>query len=479
MSNTTRTRFAPSPTGYLHVGGIRTALFAWLLARQQDGKFVLRLEDTDQKREVEGSAEHLMRSLKSLGIIYDEGPDVEGPYGPYRQSDRLESYKIWAQKLIDAGRAYADPYTPEEIQAFRDQAKAEKRAFLYRNHRPENPPAWDDTMPLRFKSDPKPYKWHDEVMGDLSTGPEVIDDFILIKSDGYPTYNFAHIVDDAEMAITHVIRGQEFISSQPNYLNLYEALGLQHPIFATMPHILAESGNKKLSKRDGAKDVLDYLADGYLAEALVNFIASMGWNDGTEQEVFSREELIEKFSLDRVQKSGARFDEQRLMWLNGQWIRRLSLDDLYSRATDFWPASAASAGEAEKKEVLALVQDRLKTLKDLPMMSEYFFANPVPDWAMVEDNKQLKKIHRADLTDMLQQASSALAQSDFDAESLQQTLNGLLETTGQKPGVLFSMIRLAVSWAPFSPALNETLAALGKEAVLLRIEKAIETATSA
>lgn len=479
MSNTTRTRFAPSPTGYLHVGGIRTALFAWLLARQQDGKFVLRLEDTDQKREVEGSAEHLMRSLKSLGIIYDEGPDVEGPYGPYRQSDRLESYKIWAQKLIDAGRAYADPYTPEEIQAFRDQAKAEKRAFLYRNHRPENPPAWDDTMPLRFKSDPKPYKWHDEVMGDLSTGPEVIDDFILIKSDGYPTYNFAHIVDDAEMAITHVIRGQEFISSQPNYLNLYEALGLQHPIFATMPHILAESGNKKLSKRDGAKDVLDYLADGYLAEALVNFIASMGWNDGTEQEVFSREELIEKFSLDRVQKSGARFDEQRLLWLNGQWIRRLSLDDLYSRATDFWPASAASVGEAEKKEVLALVQDRLKTLKDLPMMSEYFFANPVPDWAMVEDNKQLKKIHRADLTDMLQQASSALAQSDFDAESLQQTLNGLLETTGQKPGVLFSMIRLAVSWAPFSPALNETLAALGKEAVLLRIEKAIETATSA
>lgn len=479
MSNTTRTRFAPSPTGYLHVGGIRTALFAWLLARQQDGKFVLRLEDTDQKREVEGSAEHLMRSLKSLGIIYDEGPDVEGPYGPYRQSDRLESYKIWAQKLIDAGRAYADPYTPEEIQAFRDQAKAEKRAFLYRNHRPENPPAWDGTMPLRFKSDPKTYKWHDEVMGDLSTGPEVIDDFILIKSDGYPTYNFAHIVDDAEMAITHVIRGQEFISSQPNYLNLYEALGLDHPIFATMPHILAESGNKKLSKRDGAKDVLDYLADGYLAEALVNFIASMGWNDGTEQEVFSREELIEKFSLDRVQKSGARFDEQRLLWLNGQWIRRLSLDDLYSRATDFWPASAASAGEAEKKEVLALVQDRLKTLKDLPMMSEYFFANPVPDWAMVEDNKQLKKMHRADLTDMLQQASSALAQSDFDAESLQQTLNGLLETTGQKPGVLFSMIRLAVSWAPFSPALNETLAALGKEAVLLRIEKAIETATSA
>jgi len=479
MPTITRTRFAPSPTGYLHVGGIRTALFAWLLARQQDGKFVLRLEDTDQKREVEGSAEHLMRSLKSLGIIYDEGPDVEGPYGPYRQSDRLESYQKWAQKLIDAGRAYADPYTPQEIQAFRDQAKAEKRAFLYRNHRPQNPPTWDGTMPLRFKSEPKAYQWHDEVMGNLSAGPEVIDDFILIKSDGFPTYNFAHIVDDAEMEITHVIRGQEFISSQPNYLNLYEALGLEYPIFATMPHIMAPAGNKKLSKRDGAKDVLDYLADGFVSEALVNFIASMGWNDGTEQEVFSREELIEKFSLDRVQRSGARFDEQRLLWLNGQWIRRLSLDDLYARATDFWPASASSATEADKKEVLRLVQDRLKTLADLPMMTDYFFAHPVPDWAMVDDNKQLKKLHRADLTDILTQASAALEQSEFDPESLQQALNELLETTGQKPGVLFSMIRLAVSWAPFSPALNETLAALGKEAVIQRIEKAIETATSA
>jgi hypothetical protein len=224
---TIRTRFAPSPTGFLHVGGIRTALFAYLVARQAGGAFVLRLEDTDQKREVPGSREHLIASLKSLGLNYDEGPDVGGAYGPYVQSERLYIYKRWAEKLIDAGRAYADPYTPEEIQAFRDQAQAEKRAFLYRNHRPESPPKWDGMQPLRFKSEPKAYKWHDEVMGDLSTGPEVIDDIILIKSDGYPTYNFAHIVDDAEMQISHVIRGQEFISSMPNYLNLYEALGIE------------------------------------------------------------------------------------------------------------------------------------------------------------------------------------------------------------------------------------------------------------
>ena len=474
-----RTRFAPSPTGFLHVGGVRTALFAWLLARQAGGAFILRLEDTDQKREVAGSAEHLMSSLRALGITYDEGPDIDGPYGPYRQSDRLAIYKEWAQKLIDSGRAYADPYTAEEIQAFRDAAKAEKRAFLYRHHRPENPPAWDGTTPLRFKSDPKAYDWHDEVMGDLHTGPEVIDDFILIKSDGYPTYNFAHIVDDAQMHISHIIRGQEFISSQPNYLNLYEALELTPPIFATMPHIMAESGNKKLGKRDGAKDVLDYLKDGYTPEALVNFIASMGWNDGTEQEIFSRDELIAKFSLDRVQRSGARFDEQRLLWLNGQWIRRLSLDDLFERVADFWPESAASATPEHKKQILALTQDRLKTLADLPLLSSYFFAEPTPDWTMVDENKQLKKFSHTELATMLEQAHEVLSSTEFDAESIQAALNQLLEMTGQKPGVLFSMIRLAVSWAPFSPALNDTLAALGQQATLDRLQRAIDTATTA
>jgi glutamyl-tRNA synthetase len=475
MTKSIRTRFAPSPTGFLHVGGIRTALFAWLLARQANGQFILRLEDTDQKREVQGSAAHLEKSLKALGLMYDEGPDVGGPFAPYQQSERLSSYRAWAQKLIDIGRAYADPYTPEELEAFREQAKHEKRAFLYRDHRPENPPIWDGTMPLRFKSDPKSYTWHDEVMGELSTGPEVIDDFILIKSDGFPTYNFAHIIDDAEMNITHIIRGQEFIASQPNYLNLYEALSLTPPIFATMPHILAPTGGKKLSKRDGAKDVLDYLHDGVVREALVNFIASLGWNDGTEQEVFSVDELIEKFSLDRVQRSGARFDEQRLLWLNGQWIRRINLDDLYVRAKDFWPKSAETANESYKKQILSLVHDRLKTLADLPMLTSYFFEEPVVDLSLITDNKQLKKLSKEEVTSILQASLDALEKSNFTPDTLQNTLNTLLETTGQKPGILFSLIRVAVSWAPFSPALSDTLAALGKETVLDRLEQAKNT----
>jgi glutamyl-tRNA synthetase len=471
-----RTRFAPSPTGFMHVGNLRTGLFAWLTARHAGGQFILRLEDTDKNREVEGSAEHILKCLDMLGLERDEGVDAGGPYAPYKQSERLEIYKQWAQKLIDNGRAYADPYTPAEVQAFREQAQAEKRAFLYRNHRPENPPIWDGTQPLRFKSEPKAYAWHDEVMGDLHAGAEVVDDFILIKSDGFPTYNFAHIVDDAEMQISHIIRGQEFISSTPNYLNLYEALDLTPPIMATMPHIMNEQGNKKLGKRDGAKDVLDYVRDGFLPETLLSFIATLGWNDGTEQEVFTRDELIEKFTLDRVQKSGARFDEKRLLWMNGQFIRELSLDDLCNRVADFWPQSADAAEEAYKKQVLTLAQDRLKTLRDLPTLTDYFFTTPTPDWHMIDDSKQLKKLSRDEHVALLKEAKVALGTSQFDPEALQTTLNQLLEQTGQKPGVLFSLIRFAITWAPFSPGLPETMATLGHEIVLERLQQAIDHA---
>lgn len=468
------TRFAPSPTGFLHVGGIRTALFAYLVARQAGGHFILRLEDTDQKREVEGSAQHLIDSLNALGLEYDQGPDIGGPHAPYRQSERLDVYHAWAKKLVEQGRAYADPYRPEELSHLREQAKLAKKPFLYRDHRPENPPVWDGKLPLRFKSDPKAYTWHDAVMGELKTGPEVIDDFILIKSDGFPTYNFAHIVDDAEMQVTHVIRGQEFLSSMPNYLNLYEAIGLNRPVFATMPHIMNEQGNKKLSKRDGAKDVLDYIADGYLPETLLSFIATLGWNDGTEQEVFTKAELVEKFSLDRVQRSGARFDEKRLLWMNGQFIRMLDLDDLERRVEPFWPDSGAAADPAYRRQVLSLVQDRLKTLKDLPILTSYFFEEPTMDMSLVPKDKQLRKLTNGEGKLLLDQTVAVLEMTEWTPETIQMSLNGLLEKTGQKPAVLFSLIRLATTWAPFSPQLNDTLALLGKETVLKRLNDVLE-----
>lgn len=466
-----RTRFAPSPTGYLHVGGIRTALFAWLLARQTSGSFVLRIEDTDKKREVTGSDQHLIDCLRALGLNHDEGPDIGGPHAPYRQSERLNSYRLWAQKLIDAGRAYADPYTPEEVQAFRDEATKNKKPFLYRTNRPTNPLKWDGTTPLRFKSEPKGYTWDDAVMGKLKTGPEVIDDIVLMKSDGYPTYNFAHIVDDAEMKISHVIRGQEFLASTPNYLNLYEALTIERPILATMPHILGTEGNKKLSKRDGAKDVLDYIRDGYLPEALVNFIASMGWNDGTEQEVFTIDELIAKFSLDRVQRSGARFDEKRLEWMNGTFIRNLTLDELYDRVSGFWPPESKNYDYDYLKKVLALVQDRLKYFAELKDLTQFFFTDLPLNPNLISGNKQLSKVQANDLLLWLKQAKDIFQESTFETEDLQNKLNQLLETSGQKPGVLFSLIRIATTQAPASPSLAETLAVLGKETSLRRIDQ--------
>lgn len=472
-----RTRFAPSPTGLLHVGGVRTALFAWLIAQKNNGVFILRIEDTDKAREVEGSIKQIEDSLRWLGIEWQEGVDKGGDYGPYLQSERLETYKHWANKLIEQGRAYADPYSKEELEVFRNHAKVAKKPFLFRDHRPENPPTWDGSQALRFKSDPKSYLWTDAVMGELSTGSEAIDDFIIIKADGYPTYNFCHIIDDMLMKVTHVLRSQEFISSTPKFLNLYEALAIEPPTLATLPYVMAMDGKKKLGKRDGAKDILDYAKDGYLPEAMMNFLATLGWNDGSEQEIFTQKELINSFSLDRVQKSPARFDEQRLLWLNGQHIRQLSLEELYSRTDSFWPASAVAAPETFKKHILSLVQDRLKTLNDLAIISDYFFADPSPNWGMIEDSKQLKKLGREELAELLQQASNAFKEADFTSEALQDTLNQLLETTVQKPAVLFSVIRLAVSWAPFSPALPETLAALGKQTVINRLQKAIETAS--
>lgn len=469
-----RTRFAPSPTGFLHVGGIRTALFAWLVARQANGKFILRVEDTDQKREVKGSADHLIQSLQELGLDYDEGPDKSGDFGPYRQSERLEIYIRWAQKLIEQGKAYADPYSADEVQIFREKAQKNKKPFLYRNHRPDSPPTWDGSQPLRFKSEPKSYTWHDEVMGDLSAGAEAIDDFILIKSDGFPTYNFAHIVDDAEMQISHIIRGQEFIASMPNYLNLYEALEIQSPIFATMPHILNEQGNKKLSKRDGAKDILDYIKDGYLPEALRSFIATLGWNDGTEQEVFSTQELIDKFSLDRVGKSGAHFDERRLSWLNGHFIRQMQVDDLFVDTIDFWPKSASKYDDQYKKQVLRLVQERLKYFSELPELTNFFFEDLPINPKLINEHKQLKKLAKDNILTLLNTTISSLEESDFSVNDLTNRLNSLLTLTHTKPAVLFSLIRIATTQAPASPTLAETMHVLGKDLCLKRVSKQID-----
>ena len=474
----TNTRFAPSPTGYIHLGNIRSAIFPYLIAKQDGGKFILRIEDTDQARYVEGATELIIETLHWLGLEWDEGVEVGGPNEPYYQSERREIYHEWARKLIEKGRAYADPTDPETINKYREECNKNKVPFLYRNYRPENTPEWKPGLPLRFKAEPKTYHWHDEVMGDLHAGPEVQDDIILIKADGLPTYNFAHIVDDYLMKITHITRGVEYVSSTPNYLAIYEALGIEHPKFVSLPHILAPTGNKKLSKRDGAKSVTGYRDDGVLPEAMLNYLAALGWNDGTEQEIYTKEELIEKFSIDRIQNSGARFDEVKLLWVNGQWIRRIfdeqGVDALYAYTEGFWPEVALSYPEEYHKKVLSIIYDRLKVLSDLKTMTGYFFEDPKVDSEMLCSNKFLKKLSEKELSELLDLCAKKLAETeDWSADNLQSILNDLLAKTGKKPAELFSLIRLALSYAPFSPALHLTLEVLGKEVSLARLRSTI------
>ncbi len=505
------TRFAPSPTGYIHIGNVRSAIYPYLIARQSGGKFILRIEDTDQARFVEGATELVEDTLKWLGLEWDEGPLVGGPHELYFQTERKDIYHAWAKKLIEAGRAYADTTTPEEVQKYREADQANKVPYLFRNHRPasaefspeETLKLWQAGAPLRFKTEPKAYSWHDEVMGDLSTGPEVCDDIILIKKDGLPTYNFAHIVDDAEMGVTHIARGVEYLSSMPNYLALYEALGLAtqwsadlpadakfHPLFLSLPHILAPTGNKKLGKRDGAKSATEYRTDGVLPEALLNYLACLGWNDGTEQEIYSKDELIKAFSIDRIQNSGARFDETKILWYNGMWIRKIHDEQgnqaLYQRtfsASDpsanvnsatasfnFWPDAAANYPDDYKMRVLDIIYDRLKTLGDLRTMTDYFFADPQIDLTLLTGNKFLKKLSERELIDLLSATIAQLqALPDWSADALQNTFNDLLAKSGKKPAELFSLIRISLSFAAFSPALHLTAEVLGREVVLARL----------
>lgn len=471
------TRFAPSPTGYIHIGNLRSAIYPYLIARQSEGTFILRIEDTDQARYVEGATDLIKETLTWIGLEWDEGPDKGGENGPYYQTERKEIYEEWGRKLIAMGRAYADPTPSETVAKYREEANANKTAFLYRNYRPTETPEWHIGIPLRFKAQPKAYDYHDEVFGDMHMGPETQDDIILIKADGLPTYNFAHIVDDATMGVTHVLRGQEYLPSMGNYLALYEALGLDRPKFVHLPHILAPSGNKKLGKRDGAKSAADYRTDGILPEAMLNFLACLGWNDGTEQELYSKEDLIEKFSSDRIQHAGARFDEQKLIWLNGQWIRRLFAEDaraLFDRTKDFWPENAASYDDECKFKIFSIIYDRLKTLADLRTMTTYFFEDPKVDMDMITTNKALKKLSEHEVCDLLRKAATKLgAVEDWTAENLQNALNELLAETEQKPMTLFGLIRLSISFAPFSPALHDTLSVIGKNASLARMNAVI------
>lgn len=472
-NNKVVTRFAPSPTGFMHIGGVRTALYAWLFARQNNGTFILRIEDTDKAREVEGSIQHIQDSLRWLGIEWDFGPDKPGEWGSALQSDRLDVYKRYAEKLIAKGLAYPDPYTPEEVDAFRKEAESKKQPFLFRNHRPEEFADWDGSTPLRFKvPEIKRYAWHDVVRGDLEAGEEMLDDFILIKADGYPTYNFAHIVDDLEMGVTHVMRGEEFIASQPKFLSLYDALEIDWPEFVTLPPIMGPDGKKKLSKRDGAKDLLDYKADGYLPEAMANFLALIGWNPGGEQELFLPEELLEAFSLNKIQKSGGAFNEEKLQWLNKEFMKKTFTE---SDQVNYVLSALPDRDQAILTRLGDSIFERIHTqteIKEADAAGEY-------DWAFgaIEYDSAMLKWKNdesaAASLPRLQQAQKLLTNTDFTSpETIRAALWPYAEEVGK--GELLWPLRVALSGRERSPDPFTCAYVLGKEQTLQRIETACD-----
>ncbi len=465
------TRFAPSPTGFMHVGNLRSALYTYLLAKQNNGTFILRIEDTDKEREVPGAKEHILKVLKWFGLNWDEGPDIGGPSAPYTQSERLDLYKKYAEKLIAKGLAYADPYTEEEVEGMRKKAEEEKRPFLYRENRPENPPAWDGTKPLRFKvPEIKRYEWNDLVFGNLSAGEEALDDFILIKSDGYPTYNFCHIVDDTEMGITHVVRGQEYISSIPKYLSLYEALGIKPPFFVCLPHILGKDGNKKLGKRDGAKDSLEYRNEGYLPEAMINFIALLGWHPSDDKEIFTMDELLKSFDVSRIQKSGAQWNDEKLDWMNKEHIKKLSFAELRSNVFAWLPQ------ELRMEKLIPLIVERVSKFGDIQTMIDsheldFFYQEPEYD-AVKLIYKDTDKFVILKNLKLVYEALDNTDEFDFNKDKIKLILMEIADTLPNR-GELLHPVRFSLSGLDRSPDPFVLAEILGKEKVLSRINKAI------
>lgn len=466
------TRFAPSPTGFMHVGSVRTALFAWLFAKKNNGTFILRIEDTDKEREVEGSIDHIIKSLKWLGINWDEGPDIGGPNAPYIQSQRLATYKKYAQELYERGLAYADPYTKEELESFRKKSEENKKPFLYREYRPENPPKWDGTQPLRLKiGEVKRSVWNDLVRGELSAGPEALDDFIIMKSDGYPTYNFAHIIDDLYMGVTHIMRADEFISSTPKFLALYEALGISRPEFATLPPILGENGNKKLGKRDGAKDVLDYKNEGFLPEALINFLAFIGWNPGDEREIMSVDEIIKAFEIKQIQIAGGKFNEEKLVWTNKEHLRKLPANRLKQEVGDKLKVKYTYTDELLNK-VIPIIIERINTFGELEKYVtegefDYFFLVPEPKREMLiwkkDTDFSIPKNNLIKISEIIEK----IEDKDFTEEKLKDILMPKAEELGK--GSVLWPLRVSLSGKEKSPDPFTLMSILGKEETLKRV----------
>lgn len=479
-----RVRYAPSPTGFPHVGNIRTALFNWVFARHSGGSFIVRVEDTDVARTVPGALEAILDSLRWLGLDWDEGPEVGGAYGPYSQSQRLEQYQQAAERLVSQGDAYYCFCSPERLEAMRTEQTRRKQPPGYDRHCRNLTPgeineqrAKGITPVVRFKMPLSGQTEFDDIIrGKVRFENNLIDDFVLLKSDGYPTYHLASIVDDHDMCISHVIRGEEWLSSTPRHILLYRATGYPPPFFAHLPMILGPD-RSKLSKRHGATAITEYREQGFLPETMVNFLALLGWSLDDKTEIIPRHELIKNFSLERISQTAAIFNREKLAWMNGVYIRQLSTEEFVRRALPFLesclPASVKRPLDQDYVcRVMFLIQERVRCLTEVAEFSLFFFEEKLE----YEKDMLIEKKMDAEGTLKALQVSleRLIPLASFKVGELELVLRPLAGELGLKTGQLFGTLRVAVTGRAVAPPLFETMAVLGKERTLARIRAAVD-----
>lgn len=478
-----RTRFAPSPTGFLHIGGLKTAFFAYLVARQAGGQFILRIEDTDQKRFVEGGMEQIIWSFQWAGMEYDEGPDIGGAYGPYIQSERLALYKKYADELVLKGAAYACFCTPERLEQMREQQQRNKQAPKYDRYclvhvsreEAEKRIGAGENHVIRLKvPDHREVVIHDLIKGDVTYQTNEIDDQVLMKSDGFPTYHLAVVVDDHLMEISHVVRADEWLPSTPKHILLYEFFGWTLPQYAHVPPLLAADGRKKLSKRDGSVSVDEFDKQGYLPDAMMNYLVLLGWNPGTTQEFFTTEELLAQFSLERCQKAGAVFDYKRLNWFNGEYIRRKDPRELALLIKKFIQEEPWYKEDNDYLEKATVeVRERMETLEQGKEMMEPFYRVGEYDQTLIlsEKMKVTQEIALASLQEVQQRFETV---QDWTKEVLQKILLDLVAAKGWKNGQVFWPLRVVLTGKTASAGAFEMAYVLGKQETLRRIQAGLQ-----
>ena len=475
-----RTRFAPSPTGRMHVGNLRTALYAYLVAKHEGGDFILRIEDTDQERYVEGAVDIIYRTLQKTGLIHDEGPDKDGGCGPYVQSERQAQgiYLKYAKELIDKGEAYYCFCDKERLEGLK-KVVAGKEIHVYDKHclhlsKEEVEEKLAAGVPYVIRQN-NPTEgtttFEDEIYGDITVDNAELDDMILIKSDGYPTYNFANVVDDHLMGITHVVRGNEYLSSSPKYNRLYEAFGWEVPVYIHCP-LITDENHQKLSKRCGHSSFEDLVEQGFLTEAIVNFVALLGWSPADNQEIMTLEELVEKFDYHHMNKSPAVFDYTKLKWMNGEYIKKMDFDKFYEMALPY--IKEVITKDYDLKKIAHMVQTRIEIFPDIRDHIDFFEELPEYDVAMYTHKKM--KTNAQTSLEVLQEILPVLeAQEDYSNDALYQTLLKYVEQKGCKNGYVMWPIRTAVSGKQMTPGgATELMEVLGKEESLARIRKGIE-----